>query len=273
MKINALSTGSCGNCFLIDFSNLKDIENIENKEKNNNFKRTYIMIDCGFSYKQLTQMLAKENISFEQITHLIVTHEHSDHIKGLQQILKRHPNITLILSPGTNTSLKLDFENTQFISSNQKIIINTIEIIGIEKNHDGLEPLSYVIYDTISKKRIGLFNDLGDYSILHSNILKQCDIIFLECNYDDSLIKTSQMHYSYLQRLQSPLGHLSNEQAAELCSSFIKNNQVIVLSHISENVNSYSLAYEKINQVIKFSNSQNIKLITSFQMQPTGWIQ
>lgn len=258
MRVNALSTGSCGNCFIINL---------------NNDSKKFAMIDCGFSFKQLDKMLSDENISFSQISHLIITHEHIDHVKGLKQIIKKYPTINIIISKGTNQALSLNYENTTFIKSNEKISIDNIEITGIEKNHDGIEPLSYVIYDLFSKKKIGIFNDLGDYNIVHCNILKQCDIIFLECNYDDELVKSSQMHYSYLQRLQSPLGHLSNSQAANLCSTFISDNQTIILSHISENVNSYFIAYEKINSIVKSSKAKNVKVLTSFQLHPTGWIE
>ena len=74
MKINALSTGSCGNCFLL---------NLENNEEK------FIMVDCGFSFKQLNKMLENEEILFSQISHLIITHEHIDHVKGLKQIIKQ----------------------------------------------------------------------------------------------------------------------------------------------------------------------------------------
>ena len=231
------------------------------------------MIDCGFSYKQLSQMLKKEHIQFEDISHLIITHEHCDHIKGLEQILKLHSHLKLIISKGTNEALNNNFLNTQFISNNQKIIIeSTLTITGIQKTHDGKEPLSFTIEDIQHQKRIAIFTDLGEFNPIHCNILQLSDIIFLETNYDTQLIKTSNMHHSYIQRLQSPLGHLSNSQAAELCSKFIKENQTIILSHISQNVNSYNKAFNTIHSVIKEKNLQNIDLKISYQLEPTGWI-
>ncbi|MFT4243870.1 MAG: MBL fold metallo-hydrolase [Candidatus Woesearchaeota archaeon] len=259
IQINALSTGSCGNCYLVKYR-------LENVIK-------YIMIDCGFSYKQLSQMLEKEQISFEQITHLIITHEHSDHIKGLEQTLKLHPHLQLIISKGTNEVLNINFSNTQFISNNQKIIVeSTLTITGIQKAHDGREPLSFTIEDTQHQKRIAIFTDLGEFNPIQCNILQLSDIVFLETNYDNELLKTSNMHHSYIQRLQSPLGHLSNSQAAELCSKFIKENQTIILSHISENVNSYNKAFNTIYSIIKEKNLQNINLKISYQLESTGWI-
>ena len=259
IQINALSTGSCGNCYLVKYQ-------LENTIK-------YIMIDCGFSYKQLSQMLEKEQVSFEQITHLIITHEHSDHIKGLEQTLKLHPHLQLIISKGTNEILNNNFSNTQYISGNEKIIINpTLSITGIQIAHDGREPLSFTIQDTITKKRIAIFTDVGEFNPIHTNILHLSDIIFLETNYDTELLKTSNMHSSYIQRLQSPLGHLSNSQAAELCSKFIKENQTIILSHISQNVNSYNKAFNAIQSIIKEKNLKNIHLKISYQLESTGWI-
>ncbi|MCH8519635.1 MAG: MBL fold metallo-hydrolase [Nanoarchaeota archaeon] len=281
--VNALSTGSCGNCYLIKCST-----------DNSN---SYIMLDCGFSYKQLTQMLNgelnenlssrsnekinkdlynksnKKPISFENISHLIISHEHSDHIKGLQQILKLHSHITLIISKGTYSSLKLNYDKTIFISGNEKISINSaLNIIGVEKTHDGEEPLSFIIQDNQTHKKIAFFTDLGEYNSLHINMLQLCDIVFLETNYDEELVKNSNMHYTYLQRLKSPLGHLSNTQAQELCSKYIRENQTIILSHISENVNSYNKAFNSIQQVIKSKQLQNVILKISYQQQPTGWL-
>ena len=270
MKINALSTGSSGNSFIID----------KEDKKNTTQYKNYILIDCGFSYKQLTVILQEQHIYFSQISHLIITHEHSDHIKGLKQIIKLHPQITIILSKGTFLGLKsvqIEIKNYIIISPNEKVILNNIEIIGVEKEHDGIEPLSLILVDINTKKKIAIFNDLGEFNVVHTNMLKQCNIIFLECNYDEELIKNSTMHYSYLNRIQSPKGHLSNSQAQELCSHFLQPNQTIILSHISENVNSYFLAYSKLSKTISKKqienpNLKNITLLTSFQLTPTGWI-
>ena len=187
--------------------------------------------------------------------------------------MKDHPNIQLVISKGTNDSLKLNYEKTTFVSHAQKFKENGFEILAVEKDHDGLEPLSFIIKEDETQKSIAFFTDLGEFTPLHSNLIKQCNIVFLECNYDDELVKTSNMHYTYLQRLQSPLGHLSNNQAQELCKQFICDNQTIILSHISENVNTYELAYSKIKQVIDEQQTKNNQIIVSFQKESTGWIE
>lgn len=283
--VNALSTGSCGNCYIIKYQSNEKTDNLVVNSDNELIKHSninsvdnsdlnsYIMLDCGFSYKQLKDMLSKESIEFKQISYLIITHEHSDHIKGLNQILKLYPTITLIISKGTYSSLKLNHNKTIFISGSQKITIeSTLNIIGVDKTHDGEEPLSFIIENNSTKKKIAFFTDLGEYNPIHINMLQSCDIIFLETNYDEELIKSSNMHQSYLQRLKSPLGHLSNTQARELCLKFIRENQTIVLSHISENVNSYQRAFNSIQEIIISKKLCNTILKISYQQKPTNWI-
>lgn len=260
MKVVALATGSSGNSYIFNI-------------KSNPIENQHIMLDCGFSYKYLKESCFDEGIDITQINHLIISHEHTDHIKGLQMIIKNNPTIHLIISRGTYKALKLNHNNITFIGHAQIIKIGDCEIMGVEKEHDGLEPLSFILKDINENKSVAQFTDLGDFTPLHSNLLKHCDIIFLECNYDDDQLRFSNMHFSYIQRLQSSQGHLSNNQAKELCSNFLRDNQTIVLSHISENVNTYEKAYQTIKGVIFKKNTQNNSVIISFQKESTGWIE
>ena len=261
MRVVALSTGSCGNSYIIEIVNEQS-------------EREYILLDCGLAYKTLVEYITFEGISIDMISYLIITHEHSDHIKSLTKLLKHHPTIELIVSKKTYDILsleKVEYLNTFFISHAKKYTSESFEVLGVDKTHDAVEPLSFIIQERVSKKSIAFFTDLGEYTPLHCNLLKQCNIIFLECNYDEELLKNSHMHSTYIQRLQSPYGHLSNSQAQECVSQFIEDNQTIVLSHISENVNTYTLAYDSIQKSV-LQSQKDVKVLVSFQKKSTGWI-
>ena len=264
MRVNALTTGSFGNCYIVEyFSRILDNQ------------REYLLFDCGITYSSLLQYLEELNIVIEQVKYLIITHEHNDHIKGIETLLKRNEHIQIITSKSVNDILFLEnFPNiVHKISYSQRLSFGNFDVFSYEVSHDCREAMNFVLIDKITNKRICFMNDLGEFNDFHVQLAKQSDIIFLESNYHESLVHKSKMHPTYLNRLTSSLGHLSNSQAQELCLNFIHENQTIVLSHISENMNEYKICYEEMKKCIKNTNIINYNLLISYQNTPTGWIE
>lgn len=290
MRVNAITSGSSGNCYIIEFSSKntnysEDINNYYTSENNDEFEniddleqsneKKYILFDCGITYSSLLKYLEDLDILPEQIQYLIITHEHSDHIKGIDTLLKKNEHIEIITSKSVSALLKLQtLPNRVYeISYSQKLPFNNFDVFSYETSHDCKEAMSFVLIDKQTNKRICFMNDLGEFNDFQVQLAKQSDIIFLESNYDENLVHISTMHTTYLNRLTSSVGHLSNSQAQQLCSKFIHENQTIILSHISENMNMYKTCYEEMRLLIKNLNIKNYKLLISYQNQPTGWIE
>lgn len=223
MEVNILASGSKGNSLLI--------------KKNN----TKILVDIGISYLLLNKKLKELNINVGLINHLLITHEHSDHIKGLKQLLIRHPYIKVYLTNGTYNSLENELKelltNYIFIKTDESFIINDFNVNTFSLSHDANEPVGFVIKK--ENKKIVIATDTGYIDEKYFNLLKDANLYILESNHEPSLLMDSRRPYYLKQRILGDKGHLSNHEAAWLVNHFIKDidETIWAVSHISEDCN------------------------------------
>jgi len=260
MKTFALSSGSTANCFYLETGKNK------------------ILIDLGLSYKRTQEILKQKNINITHITSIFITHEHTDHVNTNFIKFFKELNAKIYLSQGTYDILEKKepkiqkYKNKITIIKNHSIIkLENLKIFAIEKPHDAAEPLSFIF--EAKNKKIGFFTDLGHVTneILH--FLKTLDIIYIETNYCRETIKTNKdLNQNYISRLLSNNAHLNIEQTCDLLKEIADNNKILILSHISENTNSYENVYLKIKQYLQKLNLSP-KIYVSFQEEPTPWIE
>ena len=259
MRTFALASGSSGNCFLIEDDN----------------KGKYL-VDIGLSFKKITEILKEKDISPQEILGVFITHEHSDHILGLDVFMK-NTNCPIYLTKGTFDGLSLSKSNKEskqtrfiFIKENQIMNLENLKVFIIGKSHDANEPVSFV-FDSNNKK-VGFFTDLGKVTPQIIEILKNLDIIYFETNFCENIVRKIDFNPVYTTRLMSDLGHLSVQDAIFILQKFANKNQKIILSHISENTNSYENAYTVVKN---FCLEHNIlcDLFVSFQGEPSEWFE
>lgn len=236
------------------------------------FGETKILIDVGLSEKKLSEELIKIGENLNDILAVLITHEHSDHIKGLKTLAK-HTNIVFYVHEKLAKSGALSditFKNGALRTfTDQKINIGDFEIEPLETSHDAVRPVAFVINVHKSKARAGIVTDLGIVTEKIKNSLKGLKIIFLESNYDDEMIDGGPYPYIVKQRIKGEKGHLSNAQSLELAKFLYENGtKCFVLSHISQNNNTYEKAF--INYANYFENQgltigKHVKLYISFQ--------
>lgn len=255
MRTFCLGTGSSGNSFYVESEN-----------------KTKVLVDCGLSYTKTKELLEEKGIDIKEIKAIFITHEHSDHILSLKSFLKNQKQTTIYISSGTKKALKFEDENFNIVKHHSNIKIEDMQIFVLNKSHDTSEALSYIFND--SREKIGVFTDLGHVDSETNHILKTLDTIYFEANYCDDIIKEKrEMFYGdYITRLTSNKGHLSIEQSCEALLNFVSNEQKIVISHISQNTNTYENTYRKIKEKL---NQNNLfpKLFVGFQGEPTEWIE
>lgn len=226
-----------------------------------------ILIDVGVSYKAINEGLASINKNISDISAILITHEHSDHIKGLSQICKKN-NIP-IFSCGKTASYLQNMLKENNISNDiyevkygQAFKIQDIEITPFETSHDAIMPCGYRI--TNDNSTLTYSTDLGFVSEEVFENLKYSDYIILESNYDECMLDFGKYPYNLKRRIKSNLGHLSNVECANTIVKLEKNNHNpnFILAHLSENNNNMELARMTIESILKENqiNTDNVNL-------------
>lgn len=225
-------------------------------------KDTNLLIDCGLAYKHLLDRFDKACIKPEEIDAILITHEHSDHIRGLEVFCKKHQTPVLC----TN-ALALHLKNDCGMNLNYKIfakeepfMYGSIQIDPFTVSHDAVDPVAFVF--TIQGIRIGHCTDLGFVSSLVAKKLEGCHVLLLESNHDVSMVHSSSRPVVYKKRVLSRLGHLSNEASAELVE-YLHHHDLkrLYLGHLSEECNHPDKALAIHHEVLRMKNKTlDIKL-------------
>lgn len=239
MEILILASGSKGNATIIK----------SGKQK--------ILIDIGISFLNLNKKLIEENISVNNLDALFITHEHQDHIKGLNTLLKKAIIKNIFISKGTYNSLPLDVRklfpiNTIFIEAEKSFTYGDIEVTPFSLSHDAAEPISY-IFNSNNKKAVVL-TDTGYVDQSYFKILKNADAYILEANHDAEMLMNSKRPFNLKRRIISEKGHLGNNEASWLINEFIKEREksvVWAVAHISEDCNTTYKIEESIVKIVE----------------------
>lgn len=226
MRFTVLGSGSKGNATLVEC------------------RDTRVLIDCGFSVRELERRLAHAGYSGAQISGVLVTHEHGDHIKGVQALGRKY-GMPVYMTYGTGRALAgHDDLAIEFINSEACFEIRDIQVQAYPVPHDANEPCQYVFSD--GDKRIGMVSDLGRVTPHVVDSLSGCEALLVESNHDLDMLLGSDYPDSLKRRITGDFGHLSNDQAGELLSRLdCSRLQHIVAVHLSEkNNNPDNVLYE-----------------------------
>jgi phosphoribosyl 1,2-cyclic phosphodiesterase len=242
----SLNSGSNGNCYYIG----NDTE--------------AVLIDAGISCREIEKRMKRLGLLIQKVKAVFVSHEHSDHIKGLQVLVKKY-QLPVYITPLTMRRGGLNFEDNLLKSfiAHQSVSIGKLSITPFPKFHDAGDPYSFVIsYDNIC---VGVFTDIGVPCNHLKKYFQQCHAAFLEANYDEEMLDKGGYPIYLKNRIRGGLGHLSNKQALEL---FIAHRPKfmshLLLSHLSKNNNSPELVEALFN-----AHAENVKVIVASRYQET----
>lgn len=256
MKAVNIASGSKGNCTLIQTS------------------LTTILIDDGLSVKSLEEKLKQLDINPNSIDAILLTHEHSDHIYGVKSFLKKYKQAKIYIP---------SFAQNYYISSIMTLPVNQVEwytssdfyikdvtISSFILPHDSNFCVGYSLY--FGNKKISIATDLGFVSPETLNNLAGSDILFLESNHDEELLKRNVKYTAQLKkRILSNHGHLSNVACANALASLVKTGvKQVILCHLSEENNTPELAYNTIKTLLKrqgIIEGDNVCVDVAFQNQ------
>lgn len=212
---------------------------------------TKVLFDAGLSFKQLKERLSCLNIAIEEIDAVVVTHEHSDHIKGLEMLTKQLSIPTFCNSETakaiqhlTNYEIKFKIFNTGEAFEFKDCLIHPFSI-----QHDTVDPVAFTV--KVNQKKLGICADIGFVTTSVKKNLEGCDILYIESNHEPSMVHASARPLVYKQRVLGRQGHLSNEACGELLKEiYHKDLQTIYLAHLSEECNHPSRALDRAKEAL-----------------------
>ena len=239
MRFASLGSGSAGNCMVIEQASL--------------VSTTRLLLDCGFGVSELVKRLQRLDVLPEQISGILVTHEHDDHAKGAFKFAAKY-GVPVWLSHGSlkmcerympyNTKITLNI-----IDSHSKFVIEHIEVTPYPVPHDAREPTQFTFSD--GKSKLGVLTDAGSSTQHIEQVLSGCDALVLECNHDLNMLEKSAYPYSLKKRVGSRLGHLDNASAAVLLAK-LDNSKLkhIIAAHLSAKNNTPELAKQALSRAL-----------------------
>lgn len=197
---------------------------------------TLVLVDCGFSMREIEARMATVGYMPCDLSAVLVTHEHSDHVKGLGPFLRRH-RLPVYLSHGTWHSLKdKKFEGVHCISPHQNFKLGDLQVEPFPVPHDAREPCQYKF--GYRGRCIGIMTDIGHLTPHIIACAKNCDGLLLESNHDSKMLRDGPYPWALQERIRNGYGHLSNDAAASLLSRLdLPKLQFVLLGHLSESNN------------------------------------
>lgn len=229
-KYSILASGSTGNSFYIETPKKK------------------ILVDAGLTGKKVTSLLGEINRSPEELDAILITHEHSDHIKGVG-VLARKYNLDIYANQRTwqiiddrNMIGKIDVSQKHVFERDKMMTIGDIDIESFGVSHDAVDPQFYRFMK--DNKSFVMLTDTGYVSDRLSGLIENADAYLIESNHDIEILRSGAYPWSLKQRILSDQGHLSNEDgAAAMIRSMGNKTKKIFLGHLSKENNIKELAH------------------------------
>jgi len=205
----SLNSGSNGNCYYIGND------------------RDAILIDAGLSCRETEKRMRLLGLSMQKVRAIFISHEHSDHIKGVQVLAEKY-DLPVHISSGTSKHSGLRFKKqlVQHFTGYEPVQIGELSVTAFPKFHDAADPYSFMV--TYKAVNVGVFTDIGIACDRLIKYFSQCHAAYLEANYDEVMLENGRYPIHLKNRIRGGNGHLSNAQALEL----FKNHKPAFMSHL-----------------------------------------
>lgn len=257
MRFCSLGSGSTGNATLIEAAS--------------GGTTTRVLVDCGFSLRELELRLARASVETASITAVFITHEHGDHVGCALTLARRH-SIPLWTSRGTWRAIgtpELDDGLIHFARDGQAIELNDLQLTPFTVAHDAFEPLQLRASD--GARHLGVLTDVGSSTPHLVANLQRCDALLIECNHDRERLAASSYPASLKARIGGRFGHLDNDTAAQILESCLHDGlKRLVAAHLSESNNSPELARAALSAA---SGAASSDIVVADPLLGFDWIE
>lgn len=248
IRLCSLSSGSSGNCVFVGNDN------------------SGVLVDCGVSGKEILGNLNNIGVCSSTIKAIVVTHEHSDHIRSVG-IISRKLGIPIYANINTWNSMAESIgavkpENIRYFSVGEELEIEGIGIKSYSIPHDAADPVGFCFFE--GNRKVSIATDLGYFSDTVKENISGSDMVMLESNHDIEMLKVGRYPYFLKRRILSEHGHLSNEAAGDAVYELLQTGvREVLLGHLSKENNFPELAYETVKGILeqkKVKIDEDIKL-------------
>ncbi|UFT99389.1 MBL fold metallo-hydrolase [Radiobacillus kanasensis] len=258
LSFSVLASGSTGNAFYV----------ATEKEK--------ILVDAGLSGKEMERLLGEVDIDPNSLTKLLVTHEHSDHIKGLG-IMARRYNLPIYANEKTWKAMeghigKIGLDQKFIFETNQVQTFGDLDVESFGVSHDAAEPMFFTFHH--NGKKVALVTDLGYVSEHIKKTVEDADALIFESNHDVSMLRMGRYPWNVKRRILGDSGHVSNDDCGLALSDIIGNKtKRIYLAHLSKDNNMKDLARMSVSNILTergFQIGKGIDLCDTDPTMPTS---
>lgn len=236
VRITVLGSGSSGNATLVEVAGAR------------------VLIDAGFSGRDLERRLRAVDVDADGIAAIIVTHDHGDHTRGAG-VLARRFGIPLYITDVTRRACAKLFTGAETVRSYEALRpfrIGALQVEPFLTAHDAVDPVAVTLRDVDAGHKLGIATDLGRPTAAVRHALAACHFLVLEANHDDAMLRSGPYPWSVKQRIASSHGHLSNRAAAELARELHHPELAgVVLAHLSEHCNDGLLARDTVGSTLE----------------------
>ncbi len=208
---------------------------------------TSILIDAGFSAREIDRRMRHRGLDPAGLSAILVTHEHTDHMRGIERLVRRH-RLPVFLTAGTRQVATALHELPEIypFACGHEFRINTLAIRPFSISHDACDPAGFTI--GANGSRIGIATDLGHVTALVREHLRGCRLLIVEANHDPGMLMDGPYPWFLKQRIRSRTGHLSNHETGRLLADILHPGlEQVVLAHLSETNNTPEKALAEIS--------------------------
>ncbi|WP_108022374.1 MBL fold metallo-hydrolase [Melghirimyces profundicolus] len=236
MKYSILASGSTGNALYVETGRIR------------------VLVDAGLSGKRLEKLLTSIGVEPSSLHAVLVTHEHSDHIKGLGVFARRY-RLPVYMNETTWAALPsgvggIPIEQQHVFPTLSTLDLEDLTVESFPVSHDAAEPMGFCFHHEGS--RLGLVTDTGYINPRIAEKVAGCDALILEANHDVNMLRMGTYPWNVKRRILSDVGHLSNEDAGEALLTFLRGNgEDVFLAHLSQDNNLTDLAHLTVKGILQ----------------------
>jgi phosphoribosyl 1,2-cyclic phosphodiesterase len=258
MQVTILGSGSAGNCTLVETDS------------------TRILVDAGLSGRQIAHRLARIGRNIEQIHGIVLTHEHTDHTRGLGILCKDKPlpvyanRLTaeaVAANPEWSGRLRISW---RLFSTGAPFEVGDLTVESFSVPHDAYDPVGFVVRQ--GAQAVGVLTDLGHATKLVIERVRTTDALVVEANHDLKLLQEDTARpWALKQRIMSRHGHLSNDAAATLVSEVVSDKlRHVFLAHLSRDCNRPEIAHRVVGEQLRKLGANRVAVTVASQDTPTA---